>query len=182
MVLDLTVNTDFAQVEADYEQINLTRFSLFFPKKRKCFLENATVFQFGPGTIPGRNPGPLGIPAPSPIPVPMPIPAPPSQRREPGEVGREESEREQIRATYREAKYYLGELAGATGGTSFDTARNLTDLDAAFAKIAEEVRSLYSIAYVSTNSNPISVLSGTAYRTTCQELNLKAAEVEALLP
>jgi hypothetical protein len=42
--------------------------------------------------------------------------------------------------------------AKATGGTSFDTARNLTDLDAAFAKIAEEMRSLYSIANVSSNS------------------------------
>ena len=43
-------------------------------------------------------------------------------------------------------------MAGATGGTSFDTARNLTDLDAAFTKIAEEMHSLYSIAYVSSNS------------------------------
>ena len=104
-----------------------------------------------PGTIPGRNPGPLGIPAPSPFPVPTPMPAPPPQRRAPGEVGHEESEREQIRAAYREAKYYLGKLAKTTGGAAFDTAHNLTDLDAAFAKIAEEMRSLYSIAYVSSN-------------------------------
>ena len=53
LALDLTVNTDFAQVEADDEQINLTRFSLFFPEKREFFLENATVFQFGPGTTGG---------------------------------------------------------------------------------------------------------------------------------
>ena len=45
--LDLTVNTDFAQVEADVEQINLTRFSLFFPEKRDFFLENAGIFDFG---------------------------------------------------------------------------------------------------------------------------------------
>ena len=45
--LDLTVNTDFAQVEADVEQINLTRFSLFFPEKRDFFLENAGIFEFG---------------------------------------------------------------------------------------------------------------------------------------
>ena len=44
---DLTVNTDFAQVEADDQQINLTRFSLFFPEKREFFLENAGVFSFG---------------------------------------------------------------------------------------------------------------------------------------
>ena len=104
-----------------------------------------------PGTIPGRNPGPMGIPAPSPFPVPTPMPAPPPQRRDPGEIGHEESEREQIRAAYREARYYLGELAEATGGASFDTAHTLTDLDLAFSKIAEEMRSLYSIAYVSSN-------------------------------
>ena len=50
MTLDLTVNTDFSQVEADDQQINLTRFSLFFPEKREFFLENANIFQFGPGT------------------------------------------------------------------------------------------------------------------------------------
>ena len=51
LTLDLTVNTDFSQVEADDEQINLTRFSLFFPEKREFFLENATIFQFGPGSF-----------------------------------------------------------------------------------------------------------------------------------
>ena len=47
LTLDLTVNTDFAQVEADQQQINLTRFSLFFPEKREFFLENSSIFQFG---------------------------------------------------------------------------------------------------------------------------------------
>ena len=47
LTLDLTLNTDFAQVEADNQQINLTRFSLFFPEKREFFLENASIFQFG---------------------------------------------------------------------------------------------------------------------------------------
>ncbi|MEE8349558.1 MAG: DUF5916 domain-containing protein [Acidobacteriota bacterium] len=47
LTLDLTVNTDFAQVEADQQQINLTRFSLFFPEKREFFLENASIFEFG---------------------------------------------------------------------------------------------------------------------------------------
>jgi hypothetical protein len=47
MTLDLTVNPDFAQVEADVQQINLTRFNLFFPEKREFFLENAGIFQFG---------------------------------------------------------------------------------------------------------------------------------------
>jgi hypothetical protein len=47
LVLDLTLNTDFAQVEVDDEQVNLTRFSLFFPEKRDFFLENAGIFQVG---------------------------------------------------------------------------------------------------------------------------------------
>ncbi|MDA1080451.1 MAG: DUF5916 domain-containing protein [Gemmatimonadetes bacterium] len=47
LTLDLTVNTDFAQVEVDDEQINLTRFPLFFPEKRPFFLENAGTFAVG---------------------------------------------------------------------------------------------------------------------------------------
>jgi len=47
LTLDVTVNTDFAQVEVDDEQINFTRFSLFFPEKRSFFLENAGTFAFG---------------------------------------------------------------------------------------------------------------------------------------
>lgn len=45
--LDLTANTDFAQVEVDEQQVNLTRFSLFFPEKRDFFLENAGQFNVG---------------------------------------------------------------------------------------------------------------------------------------
>jgi len=47
LTLDFTYNTDFAQVEADEQQINLTRFSLFFPEKREFFLENSGIFKFG---------------------------------------------------------------------------------------------------------------------------------------
>ena len=47
LVSDFTVNTDVSQVEADEQQVNLTRFSLFFPEKRDFFLENSGIFQFG---------------------------------------------------------------------------------------------------------------------------------------
>jgi len=47
MTLDLTYNTDFSQVEVDQEQVNLTRFSLFFPERREFFIENAGSFMFG---------------------------------------------------------------------------------------------------------------------------------------
>jgi len=43
---DFTYNTDFAQVEADEQQVNLTRFSLLFPEKREFFLENAGTYAF----------------------------------------------------------------------------------------------------------------------------------------
>lgn len=46
LTLDATAFTDFSQAEADEEQINLTRFSLFFPEKRDFFLENAGIFDF----------------------------------------------------------------------------------------------------------------------------------------
>ena len=46
LTLDLTVNTDFAQVEADDQQVNLTRFSLFFPEKRRFFQERGAVFEY----------------------------------------------------------------------------------------------------------------------------------------
>ena len=47
LTADFTYNTDFAQVEADEQQVNLTRFSLFYPEKRDFFLENRGLFGFG---------------------------------------------------------------------------------------------------------------------------------------
>jgi hypothetical protein len=47
LVLDATYRTDFSQVEADAQQVNLTRFNLFFPEKREFFLENQGAFQVG---------------------------------------------------------------------------------------------------------------------------------------
>ena len=46
-VLDLTVNTDFAQADADRQVVNLSRFSVFFPERRAFFLENASLFRVG---------------------------------------------------------------------------------------------------------------------------------------
>ena len=47
LTADFTIKTDFAQVEADDQQISLSRFELFFPEKRTFFLENASIFQLG---------------------------------------------------------------------------------------------------------------------------------------
>jgi len=47
LTADFTINTDFAQEESDIQQLNFTRFSLFFPEKRQFFLEGQRMFQFG---------------------------------------------------------------------------------------------------------------------------------------
>jgi len=56
LVADVTVNTDFAEVEADQQQINLERFKLYFPEQRQFFLEGANLFYFG------DRPEPLEVP------------------------------------------------------------------------------------------------------------------------
>jgi len=53
LTTDFTYNTDFAQVEADEQQVNLTRFNLFFPEKREFFLENQGTFGFGGASTSG---------------------------------------------------------------------------------------------------------------------------------
>ena len=63
LIADATVNTDFAQVEEDQQQVNLTRFSLFFPEKREFFLEGQGIFSFGGVTFgnTGGNPGDVPV-------------------------------------------------------------------------------------------------------------------------
>ena len=51
LTADFTYNTDFAQVEIDEQQVNLTRFSLSFPEKREFFLESSGIFSFGAGAL-----------------------------------------------------------------------------------------------------------------------------------
>ncbi|MFQ5568922.1 MAG: DUF5916 domain-containing protein [Rhodothermales bacterium] len=55
LTLDATYNTDFAQVEVDEQQVNLDRFSLFFPEKRPFFLENAGLFSVGVSEFSGQE-------------------------------------------------------------------------------------------------------------------------------
>jgi Domain of unknown function (DUF5916) len=59
LTLDATMNTDFSQVEVDEVRTNLTRFSLFFPEKRDFFLENKSVFDWGPSSGGRRAPAVL---------------------------------------------------------------------------------------------------------------------------
>jgi len=62
LVADVTVRTDFAQVEADEQQVNLTRFSLYFPEKREFFLENRGTFAFGGAGRMGSRGGDPDVP------------------------------------------------------------------------------------------------------------------------
>ena len=57
LTADFTYNTDFAQVEEDVQQVNLTRFSLIFPEKREFFLEGQGIFAFGGVDASGRGGG-----------------------------------------------------------------------------------------------------------------------------
>ena len=57
LTTDFTYNTDFAQVEGDDQQINLTRFNLFFPEKREFFLEGRGIFDFARGGFGNRGGG-----------------------------------------------------------------------------------------------------------------------------
>jgi len=57
LTLDVTVNTDFAQVEVDEQQVNLTRFNLLFPEKREFFLEGRGVYDFGIARSGSSGPG-----------------------------------------------------------------------------------------------------------------------------
>ena len=57
LTADFTYNTDFAQVEVDEQQVNLTRFSLFFPEKREFFLEGRGIFDFARGGVGGGGGG-----------------------------------------------------------------------------------------------------------------------------
>lgn len=57
LTFDFSYNTDFSQVESDEQQVNLTRFSLFFPERREFFLEGQGIFAFGGAEQGGRRRG-----------------------------------------------------------------------------------------------------------------------------
>jgi hypothetical protein len=60
LITDVTINTDFAQIEEDVQQVNLTRFNLLFPEKRDFFLEGQGIYAFGGRTLAGAAAGDTG--------------------------------------------------------------------------------------------------------------------------
>jgi hypothetical protein len=127
LTLDGTYNTDFAQVENDDEQVNLTRFSLFFPEKREFFLEGAELFSFG------HSGGPPGGP---------PDIAPFFSRRVGLHEGRTVPIDAGVRLTGKLGRQDIGFLSVRTGGLAE------LDLDPAWYHIARVRRELSGRSYI----------------------------------
>ena len=96
-----------------------------------------------PGPFPGPLPRPSGAPFPGPAPTPMPLPR---DRRQ------IEEREEQVEMQYLRGKKYLHDLAENTGGILIDVDNDLSNLQAAFSKIAQELRTLYTLTYVPSDS------------------------------
>ena len=122
LIADVTVNTDFAQVEEDLQQVNLTRFSLFFPEKREFFLEGQGIFAFG-GVGSGNG-------------TPGDVPVMFFSRRIGLNAGQEVPVRGGARVTGRTGRYSIGALNIETGdkasaaavATNFSTVRVKRDI------------------------------------------------------
>jgi len=119
LTADLTVNTDFAQVEEDDQQVNLTRFNLLFPEKRDFFLEGQGIFAFG-GSVqraggPG-SPGTAGAAATTRESTTSLAPFLFFSRRIGLEAGHEVPVRAGGRVTGRAGSYLIGALQMRTGG------------------------------------------------------------------
>ncbi|MDA2934620.1 carbohydrate binding family 9 domain-containing protein [Acidobacteria bacterium AH-259-D05] len=133
LTLDLTVNTDFAQVEVDDEQINLTRFDLFFPEKRPFFLENAGTFAFGtPQEMDLFFSRRIGI-----------------------EDGREVPIRAGVRMTGKVDRFNLGVLSIQTGEEDFVAAQNFF-----VGRVRREFHRRSSVGFIFTNRENVGDLLG----------------------
>lgn len=97
-----------------------------------------------PPTIPGQTP------LPRPDVNPLPVPTPPA-RRTPRDVENERQDIERAEMDYRRARSYLEKLAEVTGGGYFKARGDVSDLRTVFEAVAEELRSLYTISFVSSN-------------------------------
>jgi hypothetical protein len=132
--LDVTLNTDFAQVEADTQQVNLTRFNLFFPEKREFFLEGRDIYTFGvPQTVATQRNTTLlffsrriGI----------------EERREVGIIAG-------ARMTGRAGPYSIGLLNIETEASSFSPRTNFT-----VARVKRDILERSNIGAIFTNKSP----------------------------
>ena len=140
LTADFTLNTDFAQVEADTQQVNLTRFSLFFPEKREFFLENQGVFAFGGAS----SRGPFGGSAETPVMF--------YSRRIGLNGGREVPLHAGGRMTGRAGRFSLGVLNIQTGSEAISGALNT---NFTVARIKRDVLRRSSVGAILTNRSAL---------------------------
>ena len=146
LTADFTVNTDFAQVEADTQQVNLTRFSLFFPEKREFFLENQGVFAFGGA----GSRGPFGGSAETPIMF--------YSRRIGLSGGREVPLTAGGRMTGRAGRYSLGVLNIQTGS---EAVSGTLDTNFTVARVKRDLFRRSSVGAILTNRTALGSETGT---------------------
>ncbi|HSR70295.1 MAG TPA: VWA domain-containing protein [Acidobacteriota bacterium] len=121
-------------------------------RKIREYYRNPTAGPLGappagsPPTVPGQSP----TPTPDINPLPVPVPTPP-RRRTPRDIQEEREAIERERLRYNIAQSYLKNLAKFTGGENFKARSDVSNLATVFASIAEELRSLYTLSYVSSN-------------------------------
>lgn len=150
LTLDVTYNTDFAQVEDDEQQVNLSRVSLFFPEKRDFFLEGQGIFSFGGlqsvrGGGPGGGGGGPGMWGQSVTPILF------FSRR----IGLVEGRRVPIvagtRLTGKAGRYSLGALAIRTGG---EPAVGAVTTDFAVLRVKRDILRRSSVGVIATRRAP----------------------------
>ncbi len=135
MTLDLTVNTDFAEVEADVQQLNLDRFNLFFPEKRPFFLENAGTFRVGlPGQVELFHSRRIGI----------------------GPQGEEIPIRGGVRLSGRNGRTNVGLLYMLTD----DTGGSVPENEFAVIRVSQDIGEKSSIGFIATSREATGSLAG----------------------
>jgi hypothetical protein len=160
LAADLTYNTDFAQVEADEQQVNLTRFSLFFPEKRDFFLEGQGIFAFGGSVQRAGGPGSPGSGGSGSGTPQGPTSLSPFlffSRRIGLEAGREIPVRAGGRVTGRAGSYLIGALQIRTGDRP-DARARATDFSV--LRVRRDLLRTSSVGLIFTRRGPATARSG----------------------
>lgn len=148
-------------------------------QKIRDFYRNPTVPLGGPsGGSPPTVPGQTPTPTPDISPLPVPVPTPP-RRRTSRDIQEEREAIERERLRYNIAQSYLKNLAKFTGGDTFKARSDVSNLRSVFASIAQELRSLYTLSYVS--SNPARDGSFREIKVRCERKNVRLRHREGYL-
>jgi hypothetical protein len=152
LTADITLNTDFAQVEADEQQVNLTRFSLFFPEKREFFLENQGTFAFGGVQLGGNLNNTANTSQTAPILF--------YSRRIGLNEGREVPLRAGGRITGRAGRYTVGALSAQTGSEDPDLPLAARATNFSVVRLKRDVLRRSSVGLIATGRSVAQNRSG----------------------